>query len=344
MLELKDALGASRDLHVVLEDTFSLLLPLLEADCAALATTSLEREGKLDWVEKGLPKAFFGAYEKMAPYDFVLSAVQSNPGTVLRDNRMIDRQALERNELYQWAHELGVPIKQVMAVMLPVGGGFQSGLSLYRDRRRPFTLRHQRVLQELTPAIANAVRHCWASAKAARREKLLGVRARPSVLVRPSGRELERTAAATPLLDKWFPPAERVAGSLPRPLVEGLAQAKAARTRGDARPWERKGAAADLKVKFIALSEPVDEPSWVVELREVPHIPTLPAALVQDLTDCEREVAARVMRGWDNQLIADDLGKSPLTVRDQLKSICIKLGVSDRKKLMSFLWEASLDA
>ncbi|WP_438014775.1 LuxR C-terminal-related transcriptional regulator [Sorangium sp. So ce315] len=349
MLEVSTSLVAARDVNDLLGDTFSLLLPLVGADCAALATTSLERGAKLDWVEKGLPEAFFRAYERMESSDFVLTAVQSSPGVVLRDDQMIDRKALQRNALYQWSRELGAPIEQVMAVMLPVGAGFQSGLSLYRARRRPFSLRDQVVLQELTRPISLAVRNCWSSKTAARWPKVLDALLQGGthaiVLVRSSGRELDRTAGAAGLLDRWFDPAERVAGSLPRPLLEELARAQAARRGGaeGARSWKRPRSGASLRVNFLVLSEPMGESCWVLVLREVPDVLPVPKALAEKLTERERAVASRAGCGWDDKLIADDLGNAPATVKKQLRSIYEKLGVCDRRKLMLLLRDAWLD-
>ncbi|WP_437808622.1 helix-turn-helix transcriptional regulator [Sorangium sp. So ce1078] len=350
MLEVSTALVAVRDVNDLLGDAFSLLLPLVGADCAALATASLERGAKLDWVEKGLPKAFFGAYEKMETSDFVLSAVQSNPGVVLRDDQMIDRKALRRNELYQWSREVGAPIEQVMAVMLPVGVGFQSGLSLYRARPRPFSRRDQAVLQDLTRSISHAVSNCWLSAKAARWPKVLDALLEGGthaiVLVRSSGRELDRTAGAAGLLDRWFEPAERVAGSLPRPLLAELAKAQAAWRVGAerARPWKKARKGASLRVKFLALSEPMGEPSWALVLREVPDVPPVPKELAGKLTACEGAVASRAGRGWDDKTIAQAVKNAPGTVKKQLRSIYSKLGVRDRRELMLLLCEAWLDA
>ncbi|MGK3960089.1 hypothetical protein WMF38_44445 [Sorangium sp. So ce118] len=350
MLEIITALLAARDVHDLVEDAFSLLMRLVGADSAALATTSLERGAKLDWVEKGLPEAFFGAYEKMVTSDFVLSAVQSNPGVVLRDDQMIDRSALQRNELYQWARQLKAPIERVIAVMLPVGAGFQSGLSLYRAGPRPFSLREQAVLQELTKPISLAVRNCRWSANAARWDKVLAALLEGGthaiVLVRSSGRELDRTAGAAGLLDRWFEPAERVAGSLPLPLLAGLAKAQAAWRVGaeGARPWKRARNGASLRVRFLALSEPRGEPSWALVLREVPDVPPVPKALAEKLTECERAVASRAGCGWDDKTIAQAVKNAPGTVKKQLRSIYDKLGVRDRRKLMLLLREAWLDA
>src|SRR2546426_1242072 len=73
---------------------------------------------------------------------------------------MVSRQALETNLMYRRAREVGAPLEQVMAVMLHVDGTWQSGLSLYRDQRRPFTEDERAILQDVTPMFANTVRNC----------------------------------------------------------------------------------------------------------------------------------------------------------------------------------------
>ena len=349
VFDLHDALGGSLDLHAVLKDAYSLLLPLIGADYAALAVTGSGSATDFEWIVQNLPSEFLGSYEEMAPHDFVLSAVQAKIRVVVRDAEMIDRRALRRNMMYHRARQVGSPIEQVMAVMLHAEDGFHSGLSLYRNRPRPFTVRDQRMLQLVTPAIANAVRNCRSFVKASRRDKLLeallGVEERAVVVVRSSAQEVDRTAAATALLDRWFNSAECGAGRLPRALLDGLVEARAAWARGHMAPWpwKRDGDAADLRGKFLALPESGGEPCWVLVLREVPHVPPVPIALAKKLTKREREVAARVRLGWDNQLIADELGIETTTVKTQLRSIYVKLGADDRKRLMSLLYEASLD-
>jgi DNA-binding CsgD family transcriptional regulator len=346
MGDLHEALGASLDLHAVLKDAYRLLLPLVGADYGALAATPSDGADEYEWIVQDLPSAFLGSYEEMAPHDFVNRSVLAKINVVVRDAEMIDRRAFERNMMYHRARELGSPIEQVMAVMLHAGDGLQSGLSLYRDRRRPFSERDQRILQQLAPAIANAVRNCRSSAKAGHRgtllDRFLESEKGAVVFVRFPAREIDRTALATAVLDAWFTPVERVGGSLPRVLLDELAKARAARMRGDVAPWlwKRERSETSLKVEFRPLPGPVDEPVWAVVLREVSRRPPAWEAL---LTKREREVASRVRLGWDTELIAQDLGNGPNTVKKQLQSIYKKLDVPDRKRLILLLCETSLD-
>lgn len=338
------ALGASLDLHAVLKDAFRLLLPLVDADYGALATPRSERADEYEWIVQDLPPAFLGSYEEMAPHDFVRSSVLSKINVVVRDSEMIDRRALEQNMMYHRAREVGSPLEHVMAVMLRAGSGFQSGLSLYRDRRRPFTEREQRILQQLTTPIANAVHNCRFFAKVERRstllEMLLGSGRDAIVVVRPPAQEIDRTASATALLDAWFTPVERGAGGLPRALLDGLAAARAARAPGQVGAWTkvRERDAADLEVAFFPVPEPVGEPSWALRLRVVSR--ASPAAvrwqsrLTQaNLTKKEQDVVSGMLAGWDNALIAQELDCKLNTVKKHATRIFDKLGVGDRKKL-----------
>lgn len=332
---LHEALGASLDLHAVLKDAYRLLLPLVGADYGALAATPSDGADEYEWIVQDLPSAFLGSYEEMAPHDFVNRSVLAKINVVVRDAEMIDRRAFERNMMYHRARELGSPIEQVMAVMLHAGDGLQSGLSLYRDRRRPFSERDQRILQQLTPAIANAVRNCRSSAKAERRSELLNRilgSEKGVVVVRPPARELYRTAAATVLLDAWFAPVERGVGSLPQILVDELAKV-VARSQGHVGSsfWTREGGDADLMVEFRPLPERGGELAWALMFREV----AVRAEWAALLTGRECQVVLGIIRRWDGRTIAEELGCSPNTVKKHVQHILDKLGLPNAKTLLA---------
>jgi len=350
MLEVVEALGSSLDLHAMLKDAYRLLLPLVGADYGALAVSRSERADEYEWIVENLPPAFLASYEEMAPHDFVRSSVLPRPNVVLRDAEMIDRQALERNMMYRRAREVGSPLEHVMAVMLHGGGGFQSGLSLYRDRRRPFSKREQRILQRLTGPLAHAVGNCRTFAKVKRAgtllDMLLSSKKRAVVVVQPPAREFERTEAATALLETWFTPVERGTGMLPRVLLDELAKARDQRTRGHMGPyvWDRPGAEKALKVTFRPLPEPVGDPFWALELLEVPHALPLLATWEASFTPTEREVALRLLRAWNNEMISQDLRCRPNTVKKHVQRIFEKAGVEDRITLMYLAFQAMVKA
>jgi len=55
------------------------------------------------------------------------------------------------------------------------------------------------------------------------------------------------------------------------------------------------------------------------------------------LTPAEREVAQHLSRGLLNKEIADVLGKSEPTVKQQVRSILAKMGLPNRGRLIAWL-------
>ena len=159
-LRLLEALGSSLDIRDVLKAAYPLLTRLVPADYGALGASFSTKPEDFEWTVAELPSAFFAAYPEMAAHDFVRSSVARRPNRVLCDQDMVSRAELEQNMMYRRAREVGAPLEQVMAVMLHVDDRWQSGLSLYRERRRPFSGAERARLQSVTPALANAVRNC----------------------------------------------------------------------------------------------------------------------------------------------------------------------------------------
>ena len=247
ILELFEALGSSLDIRSVLGRVYPLLLRLVGADYGALGISPSGDPRDFEWQVAGIPPAFFAAYPQMAPHDFVRMAVLRAPNVVLRDQEMVGRRALEANPMYRRAREIGVPLEQVMAVMLHVDHGWQSGLSLYRDRRRPFTAHERAVLQDVTPALVNAVRNC--QLYGARTERLEVLEALVSdadagegrMYVRAPATVVEQTGAAGRLLAKWFESARAQGGWRAAPLAGG-----GVRGHSEGLPG-RRGAAVDVE-------------------------------------------------------------------------------------------------
>lgn len=348
-LDLREALGSALDIQLVLERAYPPLLRLVDADCAALGVSGSDHAEDFEWLVAGLPDSFFSAYAEMAPHDFVRDAVVKRPNVVLRDQEMISRQRLEANVMYRRAREVGAPLEHVMAVMLhvgtaaasPGGGAWQSGLSVYRDRRRPFAARERAMLQEVTPALVNAVGNCrlfgaaatWQSAMSAALED----RGAAAILAAARGVEVARTAKAAALIERWFAPHERPPGRLPPPLAAPIEQARA---RRDASPapwtWSRRNADASLAVSAIALpAGSHGQARWLLLLQELPRDLPVPAAWRHVLSAAEVAVCAAVLRGWDNQLVAASLGRAEETIKKQLQSVYDKLGVASRAALIA---------
>jgi DNA-binding NarL/FixJ family response regulator len=124
--------------------------------------------------------------------------------------------------------------------------------------------------------------------------------------------------------------------------------------RGDMRvPFEegRKLASAIAGARFVPLESRnhvllPDEPAWTVFHTELAtfvghqktHLHSV--AVAAGLTPAERAILQLLSEGHDNQAIAERLGKSGKTVRNQLSVIFQKLGVKSRAQAML----AALDA
>ena len=338
-LDLLEALGSSLDIRLVLERAYPLLLELVPADYGALGISSSGRPEDYEWIVAQIPPSFFAAYPEMAPHDFVRTSVAEKLNVVLRDEEMIARPELEANMMYRRAREVGVPLEQVMAVMLHVDDRWQSGLSLYRERRHPFTERERASLQRVTPAIANAVRSCHlfgaAAEMGAALEALLLTRGGSIVLVAPPAIEVARTAGAAQLIEAWFAPHERRAGSLPEPLREVLAQMSADPVdQGAPARWSRSRDDAILQISFMPLAG-MGRAKWMLVLEEQQSAVLMPPAWKARLTPRDLEVVSAVVRGWDNRLIASELGCSEATVKKHMQNIFDKLGIQSRTALIA---------
>jgi DNA-binding CsgD family transcriptional regulator len=339
-IELTEALGSSLDLRAVVEQAYPQLLRLVPAECGALGFSASGRPEDYAWLVAEMPSGYFAAYPELAQHDFVREAVMQRPNLVLRDSEMLPRACLEQNAMYRRARELQIPLEQVMAVMLHAGEGWQSGLALYRERRRPFSDRERALLQRLTPVLANTVRNCHMFGEMARRasglERWLDAQGGALVVITPPETEVARTAKATTLLDTWWSSVERRPGRLPDLLLEVLAAAVASSAVAGSVPptVTRRDGTRSLEITFTPLPEAMGPRLWALSLCERTSVPSVPSAWRKLLTPAEQAVVMRVCRGWDNHLIATDLGCAEATVKVHLKHAFDKLGVPRRGALI----------
>jgi len=339
-LELLEALGSSLDIRTVLERAYPPLLELVPADYGALGISSSGRPEDYEWMVAKIPPAFFGAYPEMAPHDFVRQSVSRQINVVLRDEDMVPRSDIEANMMYRRAREIGAPLEQVMAVMLHVDRRWQSGLSLYREKRRPFSLRERAALQRMTPAIANAVRNCHVFGEAsdwgAALKRLLDDREAAMILVAPPATDVARTPRASELMEKWFAPHEQRAGSLPAPLVALIAGATNHPFSSEIpRRCIKQGPEKTLQASFALFAGSAGRATGMLLLEEFSRALPIPSAWCSLLTPKQREVTLRVLRGWDNRLIATELGCLEATVKKHMQNIFDKIGVQSRTALVA---------
>lgn len=335
-----EAFDSSLDLAEVLARAREPLSRLLPSDYVAMCVSKLGQPADYDWLVADMPAPYFANYSEMAGGDFVRSTVVRRPNHVFRDTEMVPREVLERSALYQRGRELGMPMEHVMAVMLDVGQDWHGGLTLYRERRRPFSDHTRDILQWLTPRLVSTVRNCRRFAEEAGSRRLLetlGELRGESLLVLASPTlEVKRTGRATELLKAWFRDSERGPGGLPSVWVEKLSELS--RTQGGMglipEGWVREDPARGCKLKVSFIRLPVEgRLLWVVSLEEVSM--DLLSTWRRKLTPRELEIANSVLQGSQNDDIAKDLKCALGTVKKHLTRIYKKLGVDNRADFIS---------
>ncbi|HYH95780.1 LuxR C-terminal-related transcriptional regulator [Hyalangium sp.] len=350
LLELMEALTSSLDLNQVLSGSYQVMSQLLVADYAAICVSKPGQPAAYDWAVAKMPRAFFDRYPELAGEDFVRRAVMRKPNRVLRDSEMLSREALRQSSLYRHCRELKMPLEYVMAVLLDVKSEWHGGFTLYREsKRRPFSEDERQLLQRLTPVLASTVRNCRTLAEVSEQGQLLDAlfhhEGIESIVLVPPGKELMRTAHSTALVQKWFAPVELGRRGLPSVLWERLAllQAAGGLIFFGQDLWERPGPDRSLKVTFVPLPEQEGQRPWALLLQEVPHLVMVPPPREwqQKLTPQEMRVVEWMLRGVDNQSIAEQLGRSVNTVKTHLKKIYFKLAVPGRAKLILAAQELS---
>lgn len=327
LLELALRLGVSTDMRQALESADELLARPLSADYAALGVTAPGQPTEIEWHVARLPEAYFQAYPKMMKYDFVRPAALRCPNVVLADQDMVSHSELRRSRLYSFACELGVRLEHVMAVVLAPRAPWYGGISLYRDGRTPFSNRDKRELQRAVPLLTGAIHRYRMFQQAEARGDVLEAMARlrgvEVLLVDDRGRELWRSAGLEALLDQHFASTDAWERGLPARLASLLSRL----LREEPPRLLEKESLGCLTVTFVQLA-----PSrfWAAVFEEI-----LPPRWRAVLSKRETEVVTRVLQGWDNKLISEDLGCTEGTVKKHLQVVFLKLAVPSRAKLIA---------
>jgi DNA-binding CsgD family transcriptional regulator len=224
-----------------------------------------------------------------------------------------------------------------MAVMLDCRASWHAGLTLYRGSKHPFSDRDRDAFQQIVPSVANALRNCKTFAavdkKAALLDEILRLDRRETVLMASRTLELDRSLGASALIARWFGPAELGRAGIPQVILDHLDAA--IRSHGLLSPPpemepRRQRSGVELQITIVPVPRGAESTAWAVVLREV-H--PLPESWREILTPRELEVAARVVLGWDNRLIAEDLRCTLGTVKKHLQHIFDKLGMDRRGNL-----------
>lgn len=338
VFELLEVLHASLDLHEALNGAYPLLRKLVPAEHGALCISQPESPMLYDWAVAQIPDKFFQGYADIAPYDFVRASVTQSPNVVVRDTEMpVDRSSIERHPLYQHCLASDMPIKHVMAIMFASEPGWHGGLTLYRSDLGAFSDRERQLVQLLAPFFATAVANCKKYGDARRWSSLLdaslSLNGIEVLVFSESIIELARSDGLGALLGRCFGPCSHGRDGLPGPLSRHLkCLSRGPSPASPPPPWIVPGPGAGLVVSFAPIVKE-SRMYWVVLFHEAP------ADWRERLTPAELDVAVRVAQGWDNELVAGDLGITLLTVKTHVYRIFNKLGVSARTALMA-RWRA----
>jgi DNA-binding NarL/FixJ family response regulator len=99
-------------------------------------------------------------------------------------------------------------------------------------------------------------------------------------------------------------------------------------------------------IRVVAAGESLLSPSVTRRVGDAFSAEPAPAApsnaLLEELTDREREVVALVGRGMSNEEIAEHLVISPATARTHVSRAMVKLAARDRAQLVVFAYESGL--
>lgn len=335
--ELVDILGAQRPLREILREAARPLLRLIPMDYGAACVTQVGASREYAWYPWGLPDEVFSGYRAVADRDWVRVAAAARPGVVLRDEEMMPRHEIEKSVVYRSCRARGLVMEQVMTVLLPFEREAHGGLTLYRSRRRAFSPRECEILRLIGSTVANVLKSHYLLEEAAVRdaalEALLGHSGVAAILIAPPAMELWRTDGVEALLARWFSSVERSRGGIPEPLLEMLQRTTRA-PRETPKPWVRQGARLELRASLVEVPHRTRGLLLLI-LEEVGRMDSLPQDWIDQLTPRQLEVVVGVRRGWDNALIATELGCRVATVKKHLQRVFDKLGVSRRAALLT---------
>lgn len=342
------ALNSSLNLSAVMEQVRGVLLELIPAEYMGLCIVAPGQPVPYKWLVPGprVPLLEQSEYDKVVEDDFVRRTLVSRLDTVLRDSEMVSRQELERSQLYQRSRELDLRLEHVMAVLMNVRPGVFGGFTLYRDRRHPFSDQAVALLNSLTPHLANTVRNCgqfWMASTGVQLLEQLHEQGRSAfIVVDPPALERLRSPRATALLEQWFARSDFHSSGLPEVLVDRLVALS--RMTPDQRlqwnVWVRSLDNVHRVVKFMELPEPMGPSPWALIFHEIPHSIPLPEDMKRRLTARQVTIAQAMLRNWDNEQIARELGLSVETVKTHVRDMFSKKRLNCDSRA-DFLYQAA---
>lgn len=338
ILEMQRSLIDVQSYEDIHQLTAGVLLPLCGADHFALGFASLDGSPGLQWVSL-TAMALLKDYPLWALRDFVYRATMAKSNTVLSTSQMLRGKPLEEEETYQRSLAAGLRLRHALAALLvEPHQGNKGGIALYREGRRPFPNRAQRLVQEVTRDIKGAVstvQRLYACRLEKDLLKAVSLEAGATLILMPHRSDIVRTNAVTPMVEKWFAPHELHLG-VPREWMEKANQLSAQEGTPDpvSTRCTRNKDGVELRATFIRF--PVrwsGRPLWEVRVVERPH--WLRADWFAVFTRRERQVADLLNEGLVNKEIASKLGIAPGTVKKHVDAIFLKTDTHSRGEFVA---------
>jgi DNA-binding CsgD family transcriptional regulator len=341
LFELLLILQGSLDAKHVAPAVYPLLQKLIAADHFALCVSRTPDLKSFDWSVADMPSEFFRDYDQMADYDFVRLAVAKKRNRVLSDAEILcgqERALVQRNPFYQATRELHMPVEQVLGVMIAKDPSWVGGLTLYRDRARPFTAREISIFQFLTEYFAIMMGNCKRfgdqELALSNFDSAVKLGRTPFLTFDASWRWVGGSNDLAQVFLRCFGPGNRAPDGLPlllREYIKNLVK-QLPRTplpSGQPMPWIPARTGSGVVVSFLPMVKEFGM-QWFVFLDEIP------AQWRAKLSPAEIDVAVRVAQGWDNGVVAQELNNiSPATIRTHLTAIFKKLGLEGREVLVA---------
>lgn len=346
VFELIQALQTAPGGSLALQSAWSYIKRLVPSAYGAMCSTRADNPAVLEWTVAEMGMEFFHDYARIAPFDFVRSAVERNPNVVLSDTEIVpiaERREIERHPLTQYARSHLMTVAQIMSVRLGTDPSWTGGLTLYRDKPIPYSAHERQVLQFLMPYVVNTMNWHRRYGDMFERTDHFGaiMKSQRTAIIRLSW-DLQRwdglTNGIESVLGRCFGKTDRADCGLPKALRAKINELpRGVLPAAPMDPWIPKRPGAGVVVYF----EPHVRESgsnWFVYLDEAPFEWRV------KLTAAELDVAVRAAMGWGNEVIAldrvrlsqktsKDRACSPHTIRTQLNKIYEKLGIERREML-----------
>lgn len=337
------ALNSSLFLPQVLEATRTSMLEFVQADAMALCLMHTE-PFDFRWLVPGPRIPILDGYVELVKHDFLRAPIMARPNVPIRDTQLLSRGEYERTIIYQRSRELDSPLEHIMAVLLPIRAGLVGALAFYRNEPRPFSSQNASAVTSLNEHLMNMVRNVSDAQNLMTGANLLDELYRRDdsafLVVEHPIRETFRSKHAATLLARWFTASDLDSSGIPRVFKERLDALVG--MDADARRWKLEWVVNHSegirKCRFIELPTADGPQRWALVLNEIPHSIPLPLEMAAKLTRREVDVATYMLRNWDNDQIAGEIGRKVLTVKTHVRNIFFKLKVDDRA---DFLYQAA---